>query len=162
MNQNQNHPWEHLLLTAFHHSQVLVCQHLMGTTNITQALLKVTEGGFVSKIFDLISLRTEEWKTGWTEPSSCRKSKFWLQLRKLFLIANLSVVRCKPVLFFIRHFYLSDKFKIGWNHMICWNMKLSLTFYEYSWVFSCDKQNNLIKFRKNSFQKILLTYHNFI
>lgn len=59
MNQNQNHPWEHLLLTAFHHSQVLVCQHLMGTTNITQALLKVTEGGFVSKIFDLISLRTE-------------------------------------------------------------------------------------------------------
>ena len=38
----------------------------MGTTNITQALLKVTEGGFVSKIFDLISLRAEEWKTGWT------------------------------------------------------------------------------------------------
>lgn len=42
----------------------------METTNIIQALLKVTEADFVSKIFDLINPRTEEWKTGWT---ACRK-----------------------------------------------------------------------------------------
>lgn len=92
MNQNQNHPWEHLLLTAFHHSQALVCQHLMGTTNIIQALLKVTEGGFVSKIFYLISLRTEEWKTGWTA-QFLQEEQILITAKKI--VFNSKFVSCK-------------------------------------------------------------------
>lgn len=67
----------------------------MGTTNITQALLKVTEGGFVSKIFDLISLRTEKWKTGWTGWTAQFLQEEQILITAKKIVFNSKFVSCK-------------------------------------------------------------------
>ena len=67
-NMNLSPPWEHLLHTDYLLNLVWMCHHLMETTSITQALLKVTEDlvPLWVRFFNLITARRAEWKTGLT------------------------------------------------------------------------------------------------